>query len=500
MATTPLQLRGITKRFLGVLANDGIDLTVEPGTVHAVLGENGAGKTTLMNIVSGRYPPDEGSIVLAGSPARFDSPRDALRAGIGMVHQHFLLVANQTVAENIALGMERPRFLLARGRLEREVRRLSDEYGFAVDPRVRIGDLSLGQQQRVEILKLLYRDASLLILDEPTAVLAPAEIGELFATLRRIVREGRSVIFITHKLDEVMEIADEISVLRRGRKVAHLTPADVENRRELARLMVGREVVLDVDRQPMPTGETVLELRDCSGDDGCGHRAFRHVSFGVRRGEIFGLVGVAGNGQADLVSTITGERRLRSGHILVFGKPLAPGRTPPMERIAYVPEDRTGVGSAPGLDLTDNLLLNTYTRFCRWGILRRNAARRHSADLLARYRVAAPGPRTRARQLSGGNLQKLILARELSKRPHLIIADQPTHGLDIGATVEVWEELLRQRAEAGILLISGDLAEVLSLSDRIAVIFRGEIMGVLSSADEDELTEIGPMMAGVRRP
>ncbi len=497
MAATAIRLTGITKRFPGTLANDSIDLTIEPGSVHALLGENGAGKTTLTNILSGRYGPDAGQISVAGSAVHFRSPKDALRSGIGMVHQHFMLVGNHTVAENVALGLDAPRLLLRRERMEDEVRRLSETYRLPIDPRARIDELSLGQQQRVEILKLLHRNAGLLILDEPTAVLTAAEVEGLFGTLRRIVREGRSVVFITHKLEEVMEIADRITVLRRGRRVADLTPAEVDSRRELARLMVGREVVLDVEREPVPLGDPALELRDCSGDDARGHRVFRRVSFAVRRGEVFSIVGVAGNGQSQLVSAITGEGRFSSGQMLLFGKPPAGAGCASREAVGYIPDDRTGTGSAPGLDLTDNFLLTTYRRFCRWGWLQKKAAGRLTEAALTRFHVAAPGPHALGRQLSGGNLQKLILARELSKEPRLIIAEHPTHGLDIGATKEVWEELLRQRARAGILLVSGDLTEVLALSDRIAVIFRGELMGTFSAEDAVAVAEIGPMMAGV---
>jgi general nucleoside transport system ATP-binding protein len=497
MAATAIRLKGITKRFPGTVANDSIDLTIEPGTVHALLGENGAGKTTLMNVLSGRYRADDGEISVAGRAVQFRSPKDALRSGIGMVHQHFMLVGSHTVADNVALGLDAPRFLLRRGRMEDEVRRLSEAYRLPIDPRARIDELSLGQQQRVEILKLLHRSADLLILDEPTAVLTPGEVEGLFATLRRIAHEGRSVVFITHKLEEVMEIADRITVLRRGRRVADLTPGEVDSRRELARLMVGREVVLGVEREPVPLGDPVLELRDCSGEDARGHRAFRRVSFALRRGEILSIVGVAGNGQREVVAAITGGGRLSSGQMLLFGKPLAPAGRAALDAVGYIPEDRTGTGSAAGLDLTDNLLLTTYRRFCRWGWLKKKAAGRVTEDVLARFHVAAPGPHTLGRQLSGGNLQKLILARELSKDPRLLIAEHPTHGLDIGATVEVWEELLRQRARAGILLVSGDLTEVLALSDRIAVIFRGELMGTFSAADADAVAEIGPMMAGV---
>jgi len=499
MAEPAICLRGITKRFPGVLANDGIDLSIGTGMIHALLGENGAGKTTLMNVLAGRYRPDAGEILRAGVPVRFRSPRDALRAGIGMVHQHVMLVANHTVAENVALGLDAPRCLLRWRHIEDQVRRLSETYGLPVDPHARVGELSLGQQQRVEILKLLQRNVTLLILDEPTAVLTPTEIAALFVTLRRIAREGRSVIFITHKLDEVMEIADRITVLRRGRCVADLVPADVDNRRELARLMVGREVLLDIHREPVPPGEVVLELRNCSGDDARGHPAFRNMSFAVRRGEVFAIVGVAGNGQAQLLAALAGSASFSSGQALLFGKPLESAGCRARDQVGYIPEDRAAVGSVSGLDLTDNVLLTTYHRFCRRGVLQRRAARARTQGLLARFQVAAAGPDALGRQLSGGNLQKLILARELSKEPRLIIADQPTHGLDIGATMNVWNELLRQRARAGILLVSGDLTEVLSLSDRIAVIFRGELMGILSAADPEAIAEIGPMLAGVRQ-
>ncbi len=498
MAQTVISMKGITKRFPGVLANDRVDLELHPGKIHALLGENGAGKTTLMNILSGRYRPDDGAILLSQNGVKFSSPRDALHAGIGMVYQHFMLIPNQTVAENIALGMNTPRFFLPRARIEEEVTRLSKTYGLAIDPGAHIDELSLGQQQRVEILKLLYRNVDVLILDEPTAVLTPSEIEELFATLKNIAREGRSVIFITHKLEEVLEIADEITILRKGRVVAHLSPGDVESRRELARLMVGREVVLKVEKEPAVPGEVVLELRDCSGFDERGHPAFQHMTFAVRKGEIFAIVGVAGNGQSELVSAIMGLRPLSGGELLILGKRVHYGRRSVSDDVGYIPEDRLGTGSIPNLDLVDNLVLTSYPRFCRKGLFQRDVAAAEGERLLSKFHVAAPGVQTLARQLSGGNLQKIILARELSKNPRLLIAEQPTHGLDIGATEEVWTEILRQRETAGILLVSGDLREVLSLSDRIGVIFRGRLMDVFSVEDEDWIGEIGPMMAGVK--
>ena len=498
MAQTVIRMERITKRFPGVLANDRIDLEIEPGKIHALLGENGAGKTTLMNILSGRYRPDEGEIFAGQKPVKFNSPRDALESGIGMVHQHFMLIPSQTAAENIILGLRSPRFFLHQARIEKEVEKLSRAYGLSVDPKAVIDELSLGQQQKVEILKLLYRNAETLILDEPTAVLTPSEIEELFTTLRNIAKEGKSVIFITHKLEEVMEIADRITILQRGRVIAHLTPEEVESRRELARLMVGREVVLKVEKEPVPLGEVVLELRDCSGFDEGGHQAFHRITFAVRRGEIFAIVGVAGNGQSELVAAIMGLRPMSSGELLVFGKPLGRGASPPMESVGYVPEDRIGMGSLPSLDLVDNLILTSYRQFCRKGFFRKDVATKRVEGLLPKFHIAPPDVHALARQLSGGNLQKLILARELSKGPKLLISEQPTHGLDIGATEEVWFELLKQRETAGILLVSGDLKEVLSLSDRIGVIFRGRLMGVFSTEDEDWIEEIGPLMAGVR--
>jgi simple sugar transport system ATP-binding protein len=489
----------ITKRFPGVVANDRIDLEIEPGKIHALLGENGAGKTTLMNVLSGRYRPDEGEIFIGHRPVKFNSPRDALESGIGMVHQHFMLIPNQTAAENIILGLRSPRFFLHQARIEKDVEKLSRTYGLSVDPKAIIDELSLGQQQKVEILKLLYRNAKILVLDEPTAVLTPNEIEELFTTLRNIAKEGKSVVFITHKLEEVMEIADRITILQRGHVIAHLTPEEVESRRELARLMVGREVVLKVAKEPVPLGEAVLELRDCSGFDGRGHQAFHRITFAVRRGEIFAIVGVAGNGQSELVAAIMGLRPMSSGELLVLGKPLRRGISPPMESVGYVPEDRIGMGSLPNLDLVDNLILTSYPQFCKRGFFGKDAATKRVEGLLPKFHIAAPDIRVLARQLSGGNLQKLILARELSKGPKFLIAEQPTHGLDIGATEEVWSELLKQRERAGILLVSGDLKEVLSLSDRIGVIFRGRLMDVFSTEDEDGIEEIGPLMAGVRQ-
>jgi general nucleoside transport system ATP-binding protein len=499
MAQAVIRMKGITKQFPGVLANDHVDLEFEPGKIHALLGENGAGKTTLMNILSGRYRPDDGEILIGPKSVRFNSPKDALRWGIGMVHQHFMLIPNQTVAENLILGLDAPRFFLRRSKMKTEVERVCRTYGLSLEPDPFIDELSLGQQQRVEILKLLYRNVEILILDEPTAVLTPSENDELFRTLKTIAKKGKVVIFITHKLEEVMEIADRITILRRGKVVANLLPEEVESRSELARLMVGREVVLKVDKAPVPPGEVVLELRDCSGMDARGHLAFQHISFAVRRGEIFAIVGVAGNGQSELVSSITGLRPMKTGEVLLLGRPTGRGSPVSLESIGFIPEDRLGMGSLPNLDLVDNLLLTSYSRYCKGGFFKREPLKNELEGLLSRFGVAAPKMDVLARQLSGGNLQKLILARELSKDPKLLIAEQPTHGLDIGATEEIWKELIKQRERAGVLLISGDLREVLSLSDRIGVIFRGRLMDIFSAEDSDRIGEIGPMMAGVKK-
>jgi simple sugar transport system ATP-binding protein len=499
MAETVIRMKGITKRFPGVLANDCVDLEIQSGKIHALLGENGAGKTTLMNILSGRYHPDEGQLLIGGKPEKFRSPREALQAGIGMVHQHFMLVSNQTVAENMILGLSRPRFLLHRRKIEQEVETLSETYGLSIDPRAIIAELSLGQQQRVEILKLLYRHVDILILDEPTAVLTPSEIDDLFTTLRSIVKEGRAVIFITHKLEEVMEVADQITVLRRGRVIAHLTPESVESRKELARLMVGREVVLKVEKEPIPASEVVLEVRNASGFDERGHLSFQQITFSLRKGEILALVGVAGNGQSEMIEAIMGWRPTKTGEVLVFGRPLSRGSLQSRNEIGYIPEDRLGVGSIANLDLVDNLALTIYPRFCKRGFFQKDLIRKESKILISKFHITAPDVDTRAKQLSGGNLQKLILAREISKGPKLLIAEQPTHGLDIGATEEVWKELLRQRASAGILLVTGDLREALSLGDKIGVMFRGRLMDIFSVEDEEKVGEIGPMMAGMER-
>jgi len=493
-----LEMSGITKRFPGVLANDDVDFDLRRGEVHALLGENGAGKSTLMNILSGLYRPDIGRIAVDGREVDFGSPRDAIAAGLGMVHQHFALVPSLTVTENILLGLRQPRFRLDLRRYESRVRELAQETGLAVDPRAHVWQLSVGEQQRVEILKMLYRGATVLIMDEPTAVLAPQETDELFRTLRAMTERGESVVFISHKLDEVLAIADRITVMRRGKVTAAGVPAAGMTKRQLARLMVGREVLEIIDKQDHEPGAVVLELDGVSATSDRGIQALRDVHLEIRSGEILGLAGVAGNGQSELAEVITGLRACH-GRVVVNGRNVA--NRPVIEVIeagvAHIPEDRTGTGSAPNLSLTDNLIMKSYrTRPIGGLTIDRLRARRHAEDLTATYQVSAPSVDTQARLLSGGNLQRLILAREISSGPGLMVAVQPTRGLDVGA-IETVHRLLLERRAAGtaILLISEELDEILTLADRVAVIFEGRVSAAFSTAGAD-VAELGLLMTG----
>ncbi len=499
-------MRGITKRFPGVLANDAVDFAAATGEVHALLGENGAGKSTLSNILTGLYRPDEGEIRVYGEPVSFTSPREAIDAGIGMVHQHFRLVQPFTVAENIILGEHREearKFLINPGQIEKHVAELGERYGLAVDPGARIWQLSVGEQQRVEILKALYREAKILILDEPTAVLTPQEADALFETLRTMAAEGRTVIFISHKLHEVKAVADQVTVLRGGRSIATLTAADASSR-ELAALMVGREVELAkrVDRAVPPGEAPALEVDGLSVRGDRGEEAVRAVFFRVGEGEIVGVAGVAGNGQRELAEGVTGMRPATGG-VRVKGKELRLGdpRAAISAGIAHVPEDRLGTGVAPSLTIADNSVLKSYRgrEISHGPLLRRRAIREGARDLIARYRVAASGPQARARDLSGGNLQKLVLGREFSGEPRVLIAASPTRGLDVGA-IESVHAYLRQAAGlgVGVLLISEDLDEILALSDRVLVVYEGRITGEFDPTTAT-VEEIGLAMAGGER-
>jgi len=498
-------MRGITKRFPGVLANDRVDFEAAVGEVHALLGENGAGKTTLSNILTGLYRPDEGQIELYGEPVRFHSPRDALDAGICMVHQHFRLVAPFTVAENVLLGDHRAegRKLVLRPRaIERRVAELGERYGLDVDPRARIWQLSVGEQQRVEILKALYREARILVLDEPTAVLTPQEAAKLFETLRAMAAEGRTVVFISHKLHEVLAVSSRVTVLRGGRTVATLATADATPR-SLAALMVGREVAeaRRVERGG-PPGDVALALEGVSVAGDRGGLAVRDVSLAVRAGEIVGVAGVAGNGQRELAEAVYGIRDLVAGVVRVEGKALRAGdpRAAIAAGVAHVPEDRLGTGLAPGLSIAANVALKRYRAapISRGPLLRLRRMRELAEALVRRYDVKAPGPDTPVRNLSGGNLQKLVLGREFDGEPRVLVAAQPTRGLDVGA-IETVHGYLRAAAASGVavLLLSEDLDEILTLADRIVVMYEGALVGEVD-AGAASAEEIGLLMAGGR--
>jgi general nucleoside transport system ATP-binding protein len=492
--------RGITKRFPGVVANSRVEFEVLPGEVHALLGENGAGKTTLCNVLTGLYRPEEGYVELGGVPCRFHSPRDAHEAGIFMVHQHFSLVRSLTVAENMILGWSRERGTwFSPRRVEREVAKVAEQFHMAVDPAAKIWQLSVGEQQRVEILKALYRRARILILDEPTTVLTPQEVRQLFSTLREMTAAGTSVVFISHKLPEVLAVSDRVTVLRAGQAVGTVRTADADVR-SLAHMMVGRDIVLTRRDGAARNhfGETVLDLADVSARGDLGTPALTRVSLRVQAGEILGVAGVAGNGQRELAEVVAGERPSSSGTVTIAGKPQ---RGTPWEAIhaglGYVPEERLGVGIAPGMTIADNLMLKSYREDSRGPVLHTKQALQNAAESIRRFDIVARGPKTLARELSGGNIQRLLLARELSGHPKIILAASPTRGLDVAATDSV-RKILAQSASrgVGVLLISEDLDEILDLSDRIAVIYRGRAVGVVDRDDAD-LDRIGLMMAGV---
>ena len=479
-----------------MVANAGVDFDARTGEVHALLGENGAGKTTLMNVLSGLYRPDAGEIRIHGEPVHFQAPRDALDAGIGMVHQHFRLVETLTVAENLMLGWHKPRFWLGTTAGRRQVREVSEALQMPVDPDAPIWQLSVGEQQRVEIIKAVFRGSRVLILDEPTAVLTPQEARQLFKTLRIMAAEGHSVIVITHKLHEVMVVADRITVLRGGRSVATVSASEVTPR-SLAALMVGRPIA-EAERVPRThqVGGVVLDIEHLSATGDRGGLALRDVSLEIRSGEIVGVAGVTGNGQRELAEAVYGTRGVETGVVRVGGKPL-PGGDP---RAAIAAGDRLGTGLAPGLSIASNVVLKSYRvpPASRGPLLVIRRMRELALALISRYDVKAPGPDTPARNLSGGNLQKLVLGREFEGEPRALIAAQPTRGLDVGA-IETVHGYLREAASKGVavLLISEDLDEIRALSDRIVVMYEGEIVGELE-AGASTVEEIGLLMAGGR--
>lgn len=494
-----LQMIGITKRFPGVVANQDVSFEVRPGEVHALLGENGAGKTTLMHILYGLQAPDEGEVRLWGEPVHFRSPKDALARGVGLVAQHFHLARRHTVAENIALGLAGTSFWFPLARLEARILELGQRYGLAVDPRARVWQLSPGEQQRVEIVKALVRGAKILILDEPTSVLTPQEAESLFAVLRRMKAAGEAVVFISHKLGEVMAIAERITVLRKGRVVGSLARAEASPGK-LAALMMGREVPPLRAKKSQPTPEVVLELENLWAKGNRGVDALRGIDLTLRRGEILGVAGVAGNGQAELIEVLTGLRQPERGVVRLGGEAVTRlGARGLFERgVAHIPEDRNHMGVVPSLSVAENLVLRQYRYppFSRRGVLRRRAVAAFAERAVREYQVAAPSRHTPARLLSGGNVQKLILARELSGAPQLVVAAHPTYGLDVSATALTHDLLLAQRERgAGVLMVSEDLDELLKLADRVAVLFAGRLVGVVD-AEAASAGELGLMMTG----
>jgi simple sugar transport system ATP-binding protein len=494
-----LEARGITKRFPGVLANEAVDFDLRRGEVHCLLGENGAGKTTLMNVFFGLYQPDEGELFVDGERVAFRGSADAIARRIGMVHQHFQLVQVFTVVENVMLGDEtRKNVALDLDAARRRIRELSDRYSLEVDPDAKIEDLSVGQQQRVELLKALYREADTLILDEPTAVLTPGEVDEFFEVVRSLTEQGRSIIFITHKLREVLAVADRITVLRGGSVVGSADPREA-TQADLASLMVGREIILSIDKEPAHAGEVRLSVRDLSAVDDRGIPAVSGVSFDVRAGEIYGVAGVEGNGQRELVEAITGLRAVVSGAVTAERVDIthATPREVDDVGVGHVPEDRHKHGVVGTFTVADNLVLNTYGHapFSRRGIRQRRAIDDRARELVQRFDVRTPGIRSPVGNLSGGNQQKVIIARELSGDPPVLVIAQPTRGLDVGSIEFIHRRIVEIRdTGAAVLLVSAELDEIFALSDRIGVLYRGQLVGEYPMPDCSRDT-IGLLMA-----
>ncbi len=495
-----LEMRGITKRYPGVVANDHIDLEVRPGEIHALLGENGAGKTTLMNILYGLAAPDEGEILLDGAPVRIEGPADAIRRGISMVHQHFMLVPVLSVAENILLGQEAMagRVMLDRREADRRIRALGERFGFEVDPEERVGRLSVGWQQRVEILKALYREARILVLDEPTAVLTPQETVEIFAVLRRLAAEGHSIIFISHKLYEVLAIADRITVIRRGKVVGQRLPTQTDED-DLAEMMVGREVQLTVDRGESHPADVTLKVDGLHVRDERGREVVTDVGFEVRAGEILGIAGVAGNGQDELVEAITGLRRPSGGSILLGDRDVT--NAGPRELhglgVSFVPADRQRFGLVLPFPLTDNLILTDYYAppYARGLVRDEQAIEARADEAIAQFDIRTPSADVAAATLSGGNQQKVVVAREFDRDLRLVVLDQPTRGLDVGSVEFIHKQVIAKRdAGTAVLLVSAELDEVLELSDRVAVIYRGRLVALVDGPTATR-EQIGLLMA-----
>ncbi len=504
-----LEAKGITKRFPGVLANDHVDFDLKKGEIHALLGENGAGKSTLMNVLYGLYHPDEGEVIVDGKQMQLNSSRDAIHNGIGMVHQHFMLIPVFTVTENIMLGAETdhraapnevPLAKLDRKEVSQKVRDLSHQYGLDVDPNAIVGDLPVGVQQRVEIVKALYRNAKILILDEPTAVLTPQEADDLFRIMHELTDKGVSIIFITHKLREVLAISDRITVMRAGRVVGTVDPKETDQAK-LATMMVGREVILTVQKKPAQPTEEVLQVTDLQVRDIRGLDAVRGVSFSVRAGEVLGIAGVQGNGQTELAEALTGLRHIEGGSFTLNGNDLT-GKSPRViteTGLAHIPEDRQRHGLVLSYSVADNMMLCDYyqPRFSKGAVIHQNRVDANAQKLIKEYDVRTPSAFVNAGKLSGGNQQKVIVARELSRPVKLVIASQPTRGLDVGSIEYIHKEIIVMRDRGvAVLLISAELDEILSLSDRIAVMYQGQIVATVDRKDASR-EQLGLWMAGV---
>jgi ABC-type uncharacterized transport system ATPase subunit len=494
-----IQFDSVVKRFPGVVANDGVTFSVGKGSIHSLLGENGAGKTTLMNILYGLYQQEEGTIHLRGEEFKIESPTKAIELGIGMVHQHFKLVENHTVAENIAMGLSSASTIRPTKDIKRKLVELAGQYGLEVDPQAKIWQLSAGEKQRVEILRALYRGAKILILDEPTSVLTPGETDKLFTVLEDMKSEGRTIIFITHKLDEVMEISDVVTVLREGEVVDTVETASTD-KSELSRKMVGREVLFDLEKSDRKRGPKILEVEGLNAKNDKRVQAINDLSFSLHEGEILGIAGVAGNGQRELAEVLTGLRESTSGKVLIDGEDVT--NTSPRnisdKSVAHIPEDRMKQGIVGDLTIKDNVILKSYrsTPYSKGILINSSLVDEHARKIIDEFDIKVPGPDTPANLLSGGNIQRLILGREVSSNPNLIIASHPTYGLDVAAAEQIRQLLLEQRdSGVGVLLISENLTEVTSISDRIAVLFEGKIMGVVESG-ELEREELGLLMAG----
>lgn len=487
-----IRLEGIGKSFGTVRANHDITLDIRAGKIKALLGENGAGKSTLMSILAGRLQPDGGRILHCGEPVVFSNSRQAIRAGIGMVYQHFMLVDAMTVAENVFLGQE-DGFWLRPDEMVQKIESLASSFGLPISAGARVADLSMGEKQRVEILKLLLRESRILIFDEPTAVLTPKETDQLFNALRNMAGQGKAIVFISHKLGEVMEIADDIAILRKGEVIDDLPMSAVKSKEDLARRMVGRDIPERIGRDKAASCETVLMI------SGLGGNGLEDIHLSLCQGEILGIVGVAGNGQKPLVETVCGLNPPATGTVNILGKPWARffRETTWDQSLCYIPEDRQGLATCLDLNLVDNFLLTTRQGFSRGPWLEKKKAGKKMAGLTKTFDIRPPEVRASARQLSGGNLQKMVLAREFFRTPKLIVAEQPTQGLDIAAADEVRNLLLEARERAGILLVTGDLAEALAISDRIAVMYGGRIMDEFPADETEKVKRIGAMMAGI---